>query len=295
MTARPRSPPARKPWRVPQRDDPLDVLGRIAGASWSQQAFVTRPVFYTYPAHTRDPRLDRLRFSGLYLTLTRHPSANVDLYGLVWRDGPSVPAADRRALYTVGGRVFGRLGASGRADYEVDTAAQGGSVGRLQRRAWFQHSQIGYAWPRALWDYASGDADPTDSKSGAFDALLGTRRSDLGPGGLQGLLARSNLVSPGVSVVARPTATLETGLHVRGVWLAEARDEWRPSGLVDATGGTGRSVGTQTEVRVRYRIIPSLEFDGAVTMFDEGRFVRALRPSTKGRATHVYAGFDVRR
>ena len=277
------------------------VIGRVSGATWSLQALATRPVVYTYPALARDPRFDKMRFGGLYATTTKARHANADFYALVLRDGGAMPAASRRSLNTIGGRLFGLFGPARRAEYQVEAALQGGEVGPLAHRAWFQHAQTGYNWPAArwrprvlaLWDYASGDADPRDARSGAFDLLLGARRFEFGPMGLHGLMARSNLISPGVWLIGRPLPALETAVQVRGIWLAQARDRWRSTGLTDVTGAAGRHVGEQVEWRTRYRVSPHLDFDGALTLFEEGAFVRAVKPSPHGRSLHLYAGLDL--
>lgn len=278
------------------------LIARVGGATWSVQALATRPVLYVYPSLDRDPRYTRLRMHGVYATTTKVRSANADAYALLWRDGSAAPAASRRDLVTVGGRVFGQFGAARRAEYEVEGALQTGEVGVLSHRASFQHAQVGYNWPsvpgrpRALliWDYASGDADPGDTKSGAYDLLIGARRFEFGPMGLHGLIPRSNLVSPGLWIITRPTAALETGLQVRGVLLAEARDRWRSTGLGDPTGAAGRHVGEQFEWRSRYRFTPHVEMDTALTLFEEGRFARTLKPSPHGRSLHFYAGVEVK-
>ncbi len=277
------------------------VIGKVAGATWSVQALGFRPVLYTYPSLERDPRFSRLRVGGVYASTTRHRAANADLYALVWRDGRAAPAETRRSLTTVGARVFGNLGQSRRAEYEVEAARQVGDVGTLEHRAGFAHVQAGYTWP-ARWrprllvlaDYATGDADPGDGQSGAYDLLIGARRFEFGPMGIHGLIPRSNVFSPGLWLIVRPTAPLETGLQLRGIWLAEARDRWRTTSLVDPTGAAGRHVGEQIEWRTRYRFTPHLEFDGGLTLFREGQFVERLRPSRNGRSVHFYAGLEVR-
>jgi len=278
------------------------VIARVGGATWSVQGLATRPVLYSYPSLDRDPRFSRLRMGGVYATSTRVRQANADLYALVWRDGRAAPAAIRRELLTVGGRVFGQFGPERRAEYEVEAATQHGEVGGLDHRASFQHAQAGFNWPasawrpRALliWDYASGDADPTDAKSGAYDLLLGARRFEFGPMGLHGLLPRSNIISPGVWVIVRPAPPLETGLQVRGMWLAQARDRWRSTGLGSPDGTAGRHLGEQVEWRSRYRFTPHVELDTALTLFEEGRFATTLKPSPHGRSLHFYAGVEVR-
>lgn len=277
------------------------LIVAAVGKTWSVSALATRPVFYSYPSLTRDPRLVSLRFGGLYATTSRVKAANADLYGLVWHDGGNTPAATRRSLNTVGARIYGAFGPKRRADYENEITVQGGEVGPRAHRAWMQHARVGYhfddtAWKPnvlAVWDYASGDADPTDAKSGAFDPLIGDRRFEFGPVGLYGLIARTNLISPGVWVILHPTPPLETWLQLRGIWLAESRDRWRPGGLADLTGASGTHVGTQLEWRTRYRFGRHLEFDGGVTVLDESRFLRALKPTANGHTVHFYAGLDV--
>lgn len=277
------------------------VIGRLSGGTWNVQALAFRPVLYVYPSLDRDPRYTRLRVAGFYATTSRLKVASADLYGLVWRDGRAAPAVSRRALTTVGARVWGQFGPGRRAEYEVESALQRGDVGPLDHRAAFTHVQAGYAWsspwrPRllAIYDYASGDADPTDGKSGAYDLLLGARRFEFGPMGLHGLIPRSNIVSPGVWLIVRPTVPLETSLQVRGMYLAAARDRWRSTALVDPTGAAGRHIGEQFEWRTRYRFTPHVEFDGGVTLFREGSFVERLRPNSSGRSVHVYAGLEVK-
>ena len=139
-----------------------------------------------------------------------------------------------------------------------------------------------------MWDYASGDRDPTDGKSGAFDALFGDRRAELGPIGIYGIVSRTNLNSPAVQLFLRHGSAADFSVQLRGVWLAEARDRWRPANLFDPTGRSGTHAGTQTDFRLRYRVGRHFEFDGGLTLFNEGAFVRALKPSPNGRATFVY-------
>lgn len=278
------------------------AIAAAIGKTWSLSALATRPVFYTYPALTRDPRFSGLRFGGLYFTSSRLRTANADLYALAWRDGGGTPAASRRELTTVGGRLLGQFGPGGRAEYEAELTYQGGRVGPRDHRAWMQHAQAGYHFPAApwkpyvlaIWDFASGDADPSDATSGAFDPLIGDRRFEFGPVGLYGLIARTNLVSPGAWVILRPVAPMETWVQLRGVWLAQARDRWRPGNLGVASGAAGRHVGTQVEWRTRYRFSPHFEFDGGITVLDESHFLRVLRPSPHGHAIHFYAGLDVK-
>lgn len=274
---------------------------KVGRGSWSVQALAVRPVFYTWPDVQRDRRFDRTGLTGIYVTSAARRAANVDLYALAWRDGRAMPASARRTLDTAGLRVFGTFGPDNRAEYEVEAAAQQGQVGRLAHRAWFQHSQVGYNWPSVAWkprvlvfsDYATG-TDPTRGRSGAWDALLGARRFEFAPVGLYNLIGRSNLNSPGVWLQTRPQGNVDLWVQLRGVWLADARDRWRPVGLGDPTGAAGRHVGTQTEYRLRYRIGRHVEIDSGVVHLAEGRFLRQLGPDRRGRALFFYSGVELR-
>ncbi|MBM3782098.1 MAG: hypothetical protein FJW29_10585 [Acidobacteria bacterium] len=277
------------------------AIVRAGRGSWAVQALAVRPVFYTWPDVQRDRLFDRTALTGLYVTSTARRAANLDVYALAWRDGRAMPERTRRVIDTGGARVFGTFGRDGRAEYEVEAAAQRGQVGPLLHRAWFQHSQVGYNWPSVAWkprvlvfsDYATG-TDPTSGRSGAWDALLGARRFEFAPVGLYNLLGRANLNSPGVWLQTRPRGHIDLWVQLRGVWLANARDRWRPVGLVDPTGSAGWHVGTQTEYRLRYRIGWRIEIDSGVVHLVEGRFLRQLGPGHRGRALFFYSGVEFR-
>lgn len=281
---------ARPPYGNVSNSQDGAVVG-VSGRSWSVQTLAGRPAIYAYPSLRFDDRFRRALFGGVYATSTRVRQANVDAYYLRLDDGGDFPAPSRRKLHTTGARFFGTLGAGKRIDYESESVAQWGLVGRLSHRAFLEHAQVGYAWPKAPWaphliglyDHATGDADPTDARSGAFDTLFGRSRFELGPTGIFGLVARSNLRSPGVWLITTPVKPVELAVQHRWAWLAQARDRWRPIGLVDPTGRSGTALGSQTDFRLRYRWRRHLEVDGAAVYFHDGAFVRARRPNLTGR------------
>jgi len=63
-----------------------------------------------------------------------------------------------------------------------------------------------------------------------------------------------------------------------------------PGGRRDSSIRT--HVGSQAELRVRHRIGRYLELDGGLVLFEEGRFVRTLKPSPEGRALFAYFATD---
>lgn len=69
--------------------------------------------------------------------------------------------------------------------------------------------------PCARSSSPSGDGDPNDGRTERFDTLFGARRFEFGPTGIYGLLARSNVNSPGVKLDLRPKPGLALMLAYR--------------------------------------------------------------------------------
>jgi hypothetical protein len=217
-------------------------------------------------------------------------------------DGPGATAATTRRMTIPGVRLLGQIGTGGRLDYEVEAVGQMGRVGGLPHRASLVHAQTTYQWPKAKWrprlfaiyDHATGDADPTDRTSGTYDPLFGARRFELGPSGVYLLVARTNISSPAVQLSLRPTASAELTIQERHVRLASARERWRSSNLWDPTGAAGTDIGWQTDVRLRYRWRQYFELDSAFVVLREGEFPRRLRPSGSGDTTFLTTAVEVR-
>ena len=167
------------------------------------------------------------------------------LFVLRERDGRDTPGSDRRLL-TPGARVL-RRSRPGHPDYQLEVAIQGGQsrassraddTRDLRHRAFFIHGSLGQSlrWPARIslhYDHASGDRDPGDGLNQRFDTLFGARRFDLGPTSFYGLLARSNLRSPGARVEVWSGLRWDAMLMARLAWLDEPRDGWVGVGLRD--------------------------------------------------------------
>ncbi len=223
------------------------------------------------------------------------------VFGLDEDDRPSRPTL-ARDLWTPGFRVF-RAPAAGRFDYQVETALQFGdsrtlaSGRQLDHFAHFHHAELGYSFetrgsPRVAlqYDYASGDDDPDDGDNNRFSTLFGARRFDFGPTGIYGPFARANLHSPGVRLRLTPAPALSTFAAFRGYWLAEKRDAWVPAGVRDPSGNSGRFVGSQLELRVRWRILSkNLTVEGGFAHLFAGGFVDdAPTSNDQGDSNYLY-------
>ena len=178
--------------------------------------------------------------------------------------------------------------------YEIETIWQqgraGGTVGGvahrdLEQRAYFVHAEVSYgfhgAWQPTLliqYDLASGDHDPNDLKIERFNPLFGARRFDFGPTGIYGVVARSNLSTPGLRLTLVPQPRWQTMFSYRVLQLAEARDQWVGSGWSDPTGQSGRSIGDQLEASFTWAAIEHrLSIETGFALLEYGRFGREVQ------------------
>ena len=258
-----------------------------------------------------DPQLDeersQVRFFGLHASKPDlFPGADGELYafGLAEQDGPDLATRDRD-LWTIGARLH-KEPAAGELDFELETAWQfgesrasksAGDAVDLDHEAGFLHLSVGRRWdspgtPRleGLFDYASGDADPTDGENNRFDTLFGARRFEFGPTGIFGAFARSNLISPGYRLSFAPTADTQVMVAHRFHYLASDRDAWTTSGLVDPAGRSGDYLGNLAEIRARWKLFPgSLQLEvGLAQLFAGGFLDDAPNATGQGDATYGY-------
>lgn len=227
--------------------------------------------------------------------------------GLHERDGDT-PTRNRR-LISVGVRAV-RKPARGALDFDVELIGQRGTVCEttaatdttdLEHRAWFDHLEVGGSpalamQPRlaVVHDHATGDRRAGDGVSQRFDSLFGARRFELGPAGLFGVLARSNVVSPGLRVSLVPQTGIDVIATHRLLWLQSATDAWTTAGIRDASGRSGSYLGTTTELQVRWSVVPRhLVVDVAAAVLDRGTFARLAPQTRDAAAVYAYAQVTV--
>jgi hypothetical protein len=213
---------------------------------------------------------------------------NAEMYLYHLDEGDSAKSQTRnRRYFTPGGRLYIKP-AKGEVDFQLETIGQFGTIHTsatnnkaLQHEAWYQHVDLGYtvdmAWkPRfaVLYDYASGDENPTDGNDERFDTLYGARRFEFGATGIYGAFARSNINSPGYNVGFSPLSNVQVGLNHRFYWLAEKKDAWTTSGLSDAKGKTDDYIGHQIELTSRWDVNSSLNFETGWAHLFKGEFAK---------------------
>ena len=80
--------------------------------------------------------------------------------------------------------------------------------------------------------------------------------------------------------------TIDAFVAYRAMWLADSRDSFSTSGVVDASGGAGSFAGHQIEGRVRWWVVPQMvraEFNAA--WIGKGRFLETAPNAPPGGNT----------
>ena len=250
-------------------------------ATWTSQDKLKITAFAVHPA-TREPSdtasaldnevefnptSDSIVFTGAHVEAPLPHGLRGELYAFGFDEEDASDAPSRnRDLLTVGGRLR-KTPADAAFDFDLEYAHQTGSmrattspldVTDLDHEASMLHLEGGYTFDAPMsprmslqYDFASGDASPTDNESGRFDALFGDRSFEFGPTSIWGAISRSNLSSAGIRLEAEPDEASDAYIMLRQIDLAEARDRFGNSGVTDITGASGTDVGQQVEVRYR--------------------------------------------
>ncbi len=244
--------------------------------TWRLRAFVTETVIRD------DVRLDEQNskslFWGTYFESQHFPWFQMDAYYLGLNDKLPANLANHRTYSTFGGRLY-KTPKPGEADYEIETSWQIGNRGKTDHFAHFQHLDLGYMFnlpwtPRLVFhfDYASGDRKPGDSQDGGFDTLFGARNFEYNMTSIWGPFYRTNLITPGWRLIVNPTPDWILEVKHRVWYLAESKDVFGSSGLRDATGNSGSSLGHDVQLRARWRVSKNMDCDVGYTHWFKGSY-----------------------
>jgi hypothetical protein len=228
------------------------------------------------------------RFAGAYVSSSRMlPLAVAEPYVFYRRDtnqraeGGTLGSLEQ---VTTGARLAGKLPA--RLDYNVEMDLQRGSLGPDAVRAWAGHWQLreslaGPGVPRltAEYNFASGDADPTDGVRGTFDQLYPTAHDKYG---LADQVGWRNIHDVRLGLEVTPFKATPITFNYHSYWLVEPRDAlYAASGAPLArviAGAASRRVGQEIDVQVSRPLFPQLALTAGYAHLFAGPFLKEATP-----------------
>lgn len=212
-------------------------------------------------------------------------------------DGKIVAPGARkdRQIHTAGLRGYGVVGNTG-LDYDLNYARQWGTDGGLNHDAHAYNAEAGYtlahAWkPRFSGSigFASGDKNPVDGTSQRFERLFGFAR----PWSNNDYFQMENIYTSKLRVELTPAKDLKVDFGYSWYDLASATDRWNGGGnLRDSTGKSGKDVGEEFDIRVRYPISKYVGLNVGYAYFRAGDFTRKtsqlVDPGRKDSSNFLY-------
>jgi hypothetical protein len=226
-----------------------------------------------------------------------------------------------RDIHTAGIRAYGVVGKTG-WDYDVNYAKQWGEqdrragngnfIAELDHEAYAYNLEAGYTFthpwkPRlsASYGFASGDKNSTDGKNQRFERLFGFAR----PWSNNDYFQMENVSAPKVRVEFEPKLSFLEGLKVDAGYswyrLDSERDRWNGAGLRDTSGQSGKDVGEEVDVRVRFPINKYSSVNLGYAYFWAGDFTKNTTrnatpgglavgdPTRRDNSEFIYAEFTV--
>ena len=212
------------------------------------------------------------------------PRSTIEPYVFWKRDSnlrTELNTTDNLNLATIGVRWAGKL--PRRIDYGTEMAVQTGSLGADNVQAWAGHWQLRAGAPTRVplgltgeYNYASGDADPTDGTRGTFDQLYPTGHDKYG---LADQVGWRNIHHLRTGVDVTPIKALLLTASYHSWWLAERNDALYNAGgavIARAVGGAiNRHVGQEIDVQASRPITPQLQLSGGYAYIFPGAFLQA--------------------
>lgn len=226
---------------------------------WRVDVFAVRPVLGD--RRNLDDEDENVDFYGLYSTYKGTKELAADFYWLLLKDNNiaanSTGDMGRRTLYTPGTRLWGTRG---NWDYETELAAQFGTFAGDRVRAWMATAGGGYTFrdrpwqPRLglLYDYASGDGDPTDGTHETFNQHFPLGHAWLG---YLDLVGRSNIHAIKAQLQVSPAKTITAWADFHTFFVDKDNDTlYSAAGLPTrrmASGAGSQTVGHELDLTAK--------------------------------------------
>jgi hypothetical protein len=203
--------------------------------------------------------------------------------------------AGRERRQTLGGRLS-RAAASARADFDVEAAAQFGTLGASQIRAGMFSLNGGYTFasrlkPRSFvtMDFASGDGQ-AGGRVGTYNQLYPNNHTYLGN---TDYIGRQNILSPSAGVSLQPATNLTVSVIHYYFWRASVHDGlYNYSGTVlrPGAGTTARYIGAETDVVATYQFDRHVLGYASYNHFFPGDFIH--RTGSARNSDYVYGALQ---
>jgi hypothetical protein len=242
------------------------------------------------------------RFAGAYLTAPKLvPQGSLEPYVFYRRDGNlSGEAGALGSLHqtTMGARFAGKMPA--RLDYNIEMAMQRGSLSSNDVSAWAGHWQLreslkgaGSVKLTGEFNYASGDASPTDGTRGTFDQLYPTPHDKYG---LSDQIGWKNIEHVRAGFEFTPVKALPISANYHAYWLADSHDALYNAGSSViapriAGGAASRFVGQELDVQVSRAIFPQLQVAVGYAHLFTGDFLKESTPGASYSSPYVMATY----
>lgn len=173
----------------------------------------------------------------------------------------------------------------GNTDFDYDIAAQGGKVTGKDHSAWAAHGAVTFRkskTQRAYVELNAASGGHSATKSETFDNLYPTNHKFYGSMDMQGW---KNMVEFAAGWQQSLNAKTDLHLHAHLFRLMDAKDAWYgaggapnkgPSGVYkDATGASGKEVGTELDLEFAYRHDATTTLNFGIGSFNPGKFIKA--------------------
>ncbi|WP_363348771.1 alginate export family protein [Methylocystis echinoides] len=225
---------------------------------------------------------------------------------------PSNALKTHRETYAPGVRMYGVIG---NFDYDFDINKQFGSFGRLQTAAPYlgtntsiqitptfinqvtsQNSvevtvphnalawglELGYTFSEHPWKpristvyvYGSGNGSPFNYSNSNFDIFYGFNQ----PFSRNDYFAWNNIKDPKVRLEFTPAKNLQIDTAFSAYWLASPANAWDRANLFAPLGNRGNFLGTEFDIRARYKLSQFINITASYARFWPGSFTSSFAP-----------------
>ena len=262
--------------------------------NWRWDVFAVRPIING--RRNLDESDEQKDFYGLYTTWKGSKALSADFYALLLKDNNRTTNSNsrtgRRTVYSIGNRLHGRCGSW---DYETEAAAQFGTYAGDRIRAWMATAGAGYTFADVSWkprigllyDYASGDSNPSDAIHGTFNQLFPLGHAYFG---YLDRVGRQNIHAIKAQLKVKPTPKLTAWGDFHTFLADQDRDAlYGANGVPIRSGGAGGSsfFGHELDMTMKYALNKHTKILAGWAHFFPGGFIK--RTGTSEDADFLYA------